>query len=138
MIKRSLIAGVSMLALAFAFNPANALDANAALGLTNLQSMSGGQVQGGGVNGGASGLVGVTGSQTTQSAGTTGLAGTRLTLDNTGAQIVSEHNVTGWSQQTTVGGSLGLAASGGVGASGFSGGALSTGQFIGIAGHLSF
>jgi hypothetical protein len=118
--------------------PASALDANGALGIVNMQSVSGGSVQGGGINGGASGIAGVTASQTNQSAWTTGLAGTRLTLDNTGAQIVSEHAVSGGSQQSMVGGSLGLAASGGVGASGFSGSALSTGQFLGLAGHLSF
>lgn len=135
---RNYFAALAVALLASAAVPAVAFDANFALGTTNMNSASGGAVQGGGTNGGGSALAGVTGSQTNQSSWTTGLAGTKLTLDNNGGSIVSEHTVAGGAQQSMVGGSLGFAASGGVGSSGFIGQAASSGQFLGIAGHLSF
>jgi hypothetical protein len=135
---KSFVSTIAVLAgLGLAAN-AYALDANFALGVAGMASQSGGSVSGGGASAGASALAGVTGLQHTQEAGTTGLAGTKLTLDNTGASIVSEHQVTGYSRQTLVGGSLGFAGSGGIGASTFNGSSFSQGQFLGVAGHLSF
>lgn len=106
------------------------------VGVVGLQSMSGGSVQGGGFNGGATALAGVTASQTTQTAATTGLAGTRLSMTPSGTSLVSEHNVTGGSQQTTVGSSLGGAFSGGAGSSSFLGSSMSQGTFGGVQGFL--
>lgn len=108
------------------------------LGFTSLQSGTVGSVSGGGANGGITGLAGITSSQTTQAAGTSGLAGTKLTLDKNGASLVSEHNVSGFAQQTTVGGSLGGAISGGAGLSAFTGTSLSSGSFNGVNGFLGF
>lgn len=135
---RSIIAALLASTAIAAAAPASALDAGFSLGIATMNSASGGAVSGGGVNGGGSALAGVTASQTTQTAATTGLAGTKLTLGVSGPSIVSEHNVVGAAQQTTTGFSLGLAGSGGVGASNFSGGAASSGHWAGISGFLGF
>lgn len=137
MIKRLLIGAVAAMALLAA--PAvmgQTIGIGGGLGLANQASQSGGSVTGGGINGGGTALAGVTASQTTQTAFTTGLAGTKLTLGVTGASIVSEHNVNGGAQQTTVGSSLGGGFSGGVGGSNFSGNSVSAGTWSGIHGFL--
>lgn len=138
MIKRILSGAIAALAVA-AMVPvamAQTIGIGGGLGIANIGSQSGGSVTGGGINGGMTSILGTTTSQTTQTAGTTGLAGTKVTLGHTGPSIVSEHSVSGFAQQTTTGTSLGGALSGGVGGSGFSGNSVSGGTWSGIHGFL--
>lgn len=137
--KKRFLAGVVAVLAVAAMVPAvmaQNIGIGGGLGIAHIGSQSGGSVTGGGINGGMTSILGTTTSQTTQTAGTTGLAGTKVTLGNTGPSIVSEHNITGFAQQTTVGTSLGGALSGGVGGSGFSGNSASGGTWSGIHGFL--
>lgn len=130
-----LLASVAIIAL---IGSANAASVGGNLSIVGMQSGSQGAVQGGGANAGLTAVAGVTASQTTQKASTTGVAGTQFTQDKNGTSLVSSHDVKGKSSQTTSGLSLGLGASGGIGASTFTGVSASQGSSLGLNGFLGF
>jgi hypothetical protein len=140
MFKTSIIAAF---AASFAFaSAAVAGDIGGGIVGFNASSFSGGAIAGGNVGGSGAGFGGAVNSTFTQSAHNEGLAGTIVKQEKLPGgfttSIVSEHSLTGWTQQTAVQNTFGPSLTANIGAGFQAGAAASGGQMTGIQGYLNW